>query len=537
MVGVVRDIVIPLKGAGTDPVFTIVCEILTTPAISYPYEESEQKPHVTRLWKMASAWRVISFFLVVFVLPTVLISLPLYARYHLYHARHLPMTETDTRALNYAVSSFWCQGQRVTSNGTLDAFLVAGSPRVQEQRRHVTLRRTLTLRHDDVEYWGVYLLEGSTFALSSNARWPGGTLLVVRGEDNLRKCFYREERLEEELNGGKSPALPNIYKGLADMEADYHPHVNNPYNNNNNHNHNNNKHQDDVEEEEEGGGEVFDEDVSNEQIAKLELKPESQELVDQDDDDLVSIMEESKKHKYDFGEKKSRKSKQKGERRKNKKGKKKDKEGRKEKHERTKRSLLSERLRRDVSQPSNSATHPEVSSGSTLDKFNILHKFNDTLEVTAGNSSISSSEEFLEQCRNTILTVDLSPYPDWDIRVLNLKSSNPDAWNFIVNATDYYYFIFTSDNSIEFNELGFNLELERATYDVSSPIEACRNSTECVFPLSFTQTESVVVEVPAGENLHELHSFEVTTTCQPRVPVYMVFILLVPFIILLFAFQ
>lgn len=62
---------------------------------------------------MASAWRVISFFLVVFVLPTVLISLPLYARYHLYHTRHLLMTETDMRALNDAVSSFWCQVRKM----------------------------------------------------------------------------------------------------------------------------------------------------------------------------------------------------------------------------------------------------------------------------------------------------------------------------------------------------------------------------------------------------------------------------------------
>lgn len=44
MVGVVRDIVIPVKG---DKVFTIVCEILETPAPTI-----EERPHVTPLWKV-----------------------------------------------------------------------------------------------------------------------------------------------------------------------------------------------------------------------------------------------------------------------------------------------------------------------------------------------------------------------------------------------------------------------------------------------------------------------------------------------------
>ncbi|XP_068218288.1 uncharacterized protein [Palaemon carinicauda] len=528
MVGIVRDIVIPVKG-GTDPVFTIVCEIQTTPGPHYSYDgdyEGEESPHVTRLWKMASAWRVISFFLVVFVLPTVLISLPLYARYHLYHARHLPMTETDTRALNHAVSSFWCQGQRVTSNGTLDAFLVAGSPRVQRKRRHVSLKRNLTLRHDDIEYWGVYLLEGSTFSLSSVARWAGGTLLVVKGEENLRKCFYRENRVKEELMRGGLPGVPNLYKGLTDNEdKDDSPRKNVKYA---------------ALEEEEGGagGEVFE----DEQDIFTALKSESQKAMvekdDDDDDDLVPLLvDEVKLQNYDeLIEKKVRANKR-GEKRKNRKGKKKNKE-RKERQIGSKGSLLVERVRRNVL-PDDAATDPQyTNSGSTVeDKLDMLHKFNDTLDVTSGNSSISSSEEFLEQCKDTVLTVDLTPYLDWQDRVLNLNSDNPDAWSFPVNSTDYYYFIFTSDNSIEINKIGFHLQLERATYDVSSAIETCRNSSECVFPLAFTQTESVVVEIPAEGALSELHSFEVTTTCQPRVPVYMVFILLVPFIILIFAFQ
>ncbi|XP_063600859.1 uncharacterized protein LOC134776999 isoform X2 [Penaeus indicus] len=501
MVGLVRDIVIPVKG---DPVLTIVCEILSTPSQSHPQQEDEQEnPHITRLWKMASAWRVISFFLVVFVLPTVLISLPLYARYHLYHARHLPMTETDTRALNHAVSSFWCQGQRVTTNGTLDAFLVAGAPRLLTQRRHVVLRKNLTLQHDDIEYWGVYLLEGSSFSLSSCARWPGGTLLVVEGEENLRKCFYKEQKLQNELNGGTA-ALKPVYHGDTDAEPDDGPR------------------DEDNDEDEDVGGEVFDDDHEHD-LRLLEADDGEVREIEGNGDgvDLTPSLSHPKNLK-------ARKS----EKRKLRKGKKNRKDKKAEaRRGRSRRSRLGERVRR------NSPAFDDNREMTLLEKLEILHRLNDTVDITSGNSSFSSSEEFLEQCKDTILTVDLSPFVDCRARMDDANQGSDGQWTFKINKTDYYYFIFTSDNSIELNLLDFNLDLQRAIYDVSSPLDTCRNATECVFPLAFTQEEAVVVEVPAQERLQELHSFEVTTTCQPRVPVYMVFILLVPFIILLFAFQ
>ncbi|XP_042867642.1 uncharacterized protein LOC122250333 [Penaeus japonicus] len=533
MVGLVRDIVIPVKG---DPVFTIVCEILTTPSQNtQPQQEEEvENPHITRLWKMASAWRVISFFLVVFVLPTVLISLPLYARYHLYHARHLPMTETDTRALNHAVSSFWCQGQRVTTNGTLDAFLVAGTPRLLTQRRHVVLRKNLTLQHDDIEYWGVYLLEGSSFSLASCARWPGGTLLVVQGEENLRKCFYKEQKVQNELNGG-THGVQTVYHGDADAEPD------------------DGRRDEGNDEDEDVGGEVFDDDDEDRDLRLLDADEEEEEREEGEGEEraiegngdevaLTPSLAHPKnlKHRKNEAVKLSKRKPRKG--KKHRKGKKNNKEEEQDEDKdddlegtrrgRTRRSRLVERIRR--SSPGSFDDNRQI----TLEeKLEILHRLNDTVDITSGNSSFSSSEEFLEQCKDTILTVDLSPFIDCRTRMDTLNLDSQDQWTVKINTTDYYYFIFTSDNSIELNLLDFNLDLQRAIYDVSAPLETCRNATECVFPLAFTQEEAVVVEVPAQEKLQELHSFEVTTTCQPRVPVYMVFILLVPFIILLFAFQ
>lgn len=514
MVGVVRDIVIPVKGGGGEPVFTIVCQVLPVPPPPALQEESQPLAH---LWKMASAWRVISFFLVVFVLPTVLISLPLYARYHLYHTRNLPMTETDMRALNDAVSSFWCQGQRVSSNGTLDAYLVSGTPKLTEEKRHVVLRRKLTLTHDDIEYWGVYLLEGSTFTVTATARWPGGTLLVAKGEENLRKCFYREEHLEADLNETPPKTVYRSPPNVDDLPEERLM--------------GEELHTDDT-----GGGEVFDDEVEDVLVPKRGPKP--QEDV-QGGVEMPVVVPRRKPGLRNKGPE--------GSKRRNGKGKKGGKKGRKNKnnknethHHRTKRSKA---VVPSLSPPS--PTLPDIPSHSqpsavpslSPSKLDMLHHFNDTMTVTTGNSSFSSSEEFLEQCRDSILVQELKPSLDWEWRLNTENVEQKNSWLIQVNSTDYYYFIFTSDNSIELNYLGFLLDLQRTSYDISDPLQDCRNASECVFPLSFTQTQSVVVEVPGGEQLEELHSFEVTTACQPRVPVYMVFIMLVPFIILLFAFQ
>ncbi|KAG0713750.1 hypothetical protein GWK47_015529 [Chionoecetes opilio] len=513
MVGIVRNIVIPVKGGG-GPVFTIVCEVHPVPA---PPALQEENQALTRLWKMASAWRVISFFLVVFVLPTVLISLPLYARYHLYHTRHMPMTETDTRALNHAVSSFWCQGQRVSSNGTLDAYKVSGAPKVTEERRRVTLRRKLTLTHDDIEYWGVYLLEGSSFTISSTARWPGGVLLVAKGEDNLRKCFYREEHLEAELN--ETP-IKTVYRSPPDVDDLPGERL--------------------VEEEHHwgdgGGGEVFDDDEEDVVLANLDIKHQDTGEVEDDDDVEVPLVVPRLRPD-------SQRKGAKGNKRRNRKGKKGGKKGKK--HRQNKNETHHRRSKRSEALPSPvpiladlpSSSPPSPLPSLSPSKLDLLHHFNDTLQVTTGNSSFSSSEEFLEQCRDSLLVVELPPSLDWEWRLNTDSFGAGNSWTFPVDSTDYYYFIFTSDNSIELNYMGFMLDMQRTTYDVSTPLDSCRNASECVFPLAFARTESVVVEVPGGEQLEELHSFQVTTACQPRVPVYMVFILLVPFIILLFAFQ
>ena len=172
-------------------------------------------------------------------------------------------------------------------------------------------------------------------------------------------------------------------------------------------------------------------------------------------------------------------------------------------------------------------------------KLGLLHTVNDTRDVSAGNSSISSSEEFMEQCTSTILHVDIKSLVDCQQQQVD---KDPKNWHFRINETDDYFFIFMSDNSLEENVVKYYLEVERVMYNISDNKDACTNSTECVFPIKFLSSESVVVELvdpdeQSAQPLTNLQNYEMQAVCQPRVAVYMVFILMVPFIILMFAFQ
>ena len=61
------------------------------------------------------------------------------------------------------VSTVWCQGQELRVNGTFSAYLLPRKPKLQRFRKSVNMTRKITLPDDVKEYWGFYLLKGSTF--------------------------------------------------------------------------------------------------------------------------------------------------------------------------------------------------------------------------------------------------------------------------------------------------------------------------------------------------------------------------------------
>lgn len=134
-------------------------------------------------------------------IPMALVSVPLYLRYHVYASQWYPFAVSDMRLLDKRISTVWCQSQvvRVNDNATFNAFLLPEQPSVAPTQKPVSMVREIFLEDDMKEYWGFYLLAGSTVTVSTCVRWPGASLIVIRGHKHLHDCAYIGDDSSEEL--------------------------------------------------------------------------------------------------------------------------------------------------------------------------------------------------------------------------------------------------------------------------------------------------------------------------------------------------
>ncbi|KAF2361573.1 protein of unknown function DUF4793 [Trinorchestia longiramus] len=614
-----------LKG---QTVVTVVCNIIYADPVEDDPPQHERDTLKEHIHKMASAWRVVAFFVIVFLVPVLLITLPLYARYTLYPARSLALTASDTLDLASIASSFWCQGQRLSSNGTFDAFLLNDEPKPDKRRVRVTKEsRVLEIDEEEPTVRILPLLKGSTFSLDVCARWHGGVIIIVRGEENFKSCYYKEDEDWDDIQEKKlkmmhekaDAAFPPAVVHDSEQHANFHPKFRFPEGGSINppeHKQVLSIDTSDIvtssfDDEGDNAREVFDKEKSesdffdndetwvlNADSRKVETTfrlldtttpyaySSSSTTSTTTENTVVELKDELKTLSHTFPSVNSTEKSP---------------------------SLFSKQFRSSSSELRNTNKHPAKNSQSKHDvsddnktvinnvsgskiqhdieededdevelkniisiedvfevedanfrerrslnadqdphdgsdeeqkleneeKLRLLHSVNELVDVTAGNSSRSSSEEFMEKCKTTIIYADVR-------RVFNCSSENlmgKSSWQFRVNVTDNYYFIFSSDNSIEINLMKYYLEVSRVMYKVSNYKDSCNNSSECAFPFSFLGSEAVVLEMaePTLANNNQVsdttENYEVQAVCQPRVAVYLVFILMVPFIILLFAFQ
>ncbi|CAG9792544.1 unnamed protein product [Diatraea saccharalis] len=133
-------------------------------------------------------------------LPSVFIFMPLYMRYRVFSGQMYPMSMTDMRLIDGRISTTWCQRQVVRSNTTFNAFVVPGPPELTDELVPVSMTRELELKDDMKEYWGFYLLKGSTVTVSTCVRWPGASLIMIKGYKHLHECAYIGDDSSEELD-------------------------------------------------------------------------------------------------------------------------------------------------------------------------------------------------------------------------------------------------------------------------------------------------------------------------------------------------
>lgn len=141
--------------------------------------------------------RVAVFCVMTTLLPTILIITPLYLRHSTFAQVTLAVAESDVIAVVDGISSVFCESHTVHMNSSFNAYQIKGTPELSRKRKHIRLKKSMTLPDDTLEYWGFYLLKGATVKLKVCSRYDGSTILVVRGERNLRTCGLMQHNLQK----------------------------------------------------------------------------------------------------------------------------------------------------------------------------------------------------------------------------------------------------------------------------------------------------------------------------------------------------
>lgn len=85
-------------------------------------------------------------------------------------------------------------------NTTYNAFLLSRPPELSSLMQKLSMVRHLELEDDTKEYWGFYLLKGSSVTISTCSRFAGASLIVIRGHKHLHECAYIGDNSSEEID-------------------------------------------------------------------------------------------------------------------------------------------------------------------------------------------------------------------------------------------------------------------------------------------------------------------------------------------------
>ncbi|KAG0716943.1 hypothetical protein GWK47_008455 [Chionoecetes opilio] len=507
--------------------------------------------------------RVVRLCVFALLLPAMLITVPLYVRLVLYPPAHYPMMPTDQRLLGRHASSFWCQAQWTNMNGSYNAYLTNDVPPASLTRSTHHMLYSTTLQDDVKEYWGFHLLKGSTVTMATCSTMDGAQLMILRGVKNLHRCAWIGEKdsVEDgEETGGKSEEHPA--KGVAEHfpfseETKYDeislqpkevwkvinevspqgddPEAGTPGT--------------PTSEERQGQLEYLLRKAIRVSSSNKEIQRLLHMLQRSEDRPLPRHLQQRLAIMSGEGEDvptphKSRQSPDRDPKNMS--------PATRERRETRERPPAEDfnggleifdegeqgRAGRQSSAAGTSQSPVESLIGEQVFFPEGLRfergKFNQTNNNDGSNeehvSSYSSSEEALANCEGVIMTLPLATYRGCSYHWTELNKVVYD-----IPVTGTYYFVFSSDNEIAPNDLYFNLTLQRVTYDTQSAVQQCANTTQCSLPLAFWSDTHTLVEVP--EERSWSNAYVLDTVCQPRVPVFLAFILAAPLLILLCAFQ
>lgn len=538
-------------------------------------------------------FRVIRFCILGILLPCLICVLVLYMRYRVYTEQMYPLSVSDMRMLDNRISTSWCQRQLIKVNATFNAFLLKDAPQLEADTKPLTMVRHLMLEDDTKEYWGFYLLRGSTVTISTCVRWPGASLIVIRGHKHLHDCAYigddSSEELDEVLEAIRDGTYVQVNSTKGERQPSNIPHLMK-------------RHRQDVEFHDPDHKDSSKNNTLSELLDTSEITDAKQLRK------LLEMLDAKRKEEKEKPNVHVHRSSTIGE------GEKKNFKFRNASNDAIGNSTLtnSEEVMRevltklkdlgdkggtvlekinerfqnseDINMGARHYSKPPVKYDENIDSakrrkrelilgtvmgksLNEHDEENDlgleegfvsdgiaddrgTINETTLNdmsnsefwSSFSSSEEALLNCAGLILNLPLTPHRKCS------NASTPEEMEeaylantitYKVPINGYYFFVYNSENEIQTNYIRVRFNLHKKVYNVSDPVSTCRNTSEfCAMNLNFWSDQKVVMELPVRE--HEdlwNNEFVVISQCEPRTAVYVAFVISIPILIMIFAFQ
>ncbi|KAF2884272.1 hypothetical protein ILUMI_21893 [Ignelater luminosus] len=481
---------------------------------------------------MRGAKRVVIFCIMTTVLPTILIIIPLYLRHIVFADVTYTVAETDVVEITQGISSVFCSAQSLQMNSTFNAFHLNQMPRVSTKRKHIRLKKSMTLPDDTLEYWGFYLLKGATVLLKACSRYEGSRILVVRGERNLRTCGLMEHNLKK--NNPQLDQEHNQVKVTFESAQEIEE-----WNSSRGVNQIPQPHPTSITDA--GVEDTSDDDDDSE--AKLNIFSKINRS-------LVNVEEMNHPQLYKHNRTGRILSKTPSASKQGKISKFKSKHKHHNRHSSKKFAEKRQQLYKLQQELQKDEDVKFVVDRAKRD--NMRHLFDERIEhggnainyteINSNEDAISSFETDLLTCYNgqILLTEGFPPsHLCTDVHYLENGDRMETVHNIVSDG--YYYYIFYSDNDFISNDIHVIFDVYKPTLKFAniSETKSCINKTECKFPISFWSDETVIVEVPMKDGIAR-EGDDITylvSTCHPRMSVYIIFPVAVMFLILGCAFM
>ncbi|XP_043263399.1 uncharacterized protein LOC122403740 isoform X2 [Colletes gigas] len=410
------------------------------------------------------------------------------------------VTDLDILEINDQVSTIFCSKHTLQMNRTFNAFQMSQKPERTSYRKHTRLTKSMTLPDDTLEYWRFYLLEGSSVVLSVCSRFEGASILLVKGEHNLRTCGLLEhDNNEQMIEGIYLPEAKRQVKVIFKSDTKENGKLNNTEE----------KLMENLVEDSNVDitDKIYKESVRNENVQGKTVYG-TRKL-----NNAKKKLTERRRRELNIGKQLDAKELQR-------------KLNLKRADKMVGRKIRSQELIRPPFLLDQGIKHGgnAIKNETDVDNDSVVSSFeNELLKCYGGSVLIAQEFAPSEQCNNI----------DYFINGKHMETIQT------IVESGYYYYIFYSDNDIVSNDIYAIFDIYKPVFQYENVTKSCTNQTKCSFPIDLLSSNRLIVEIPTieGDEIRIDDADLLLSICHPRMEVYIFFPIAVLFCILTCAFM